>query len=91
MIVRISTEGQYRLDDAHAEELNELDNAVVAACDRGDEDAFHGAFANLLERVRAGAPLGDDELEGSDVIVPPPDISMQDARAEFSGDGLIPD
>ena len=38
MIVRISNEGQYRLDQSHHARLNELDDAVVAAVDRGDED-----------------------------------------------------
>jgi hypothetical protein len=38
MIVRISNEGQYRLDDGHLARLNELDDAVVAAVDADDED-----------------------------------------------------
>ena len=37
MIVRISGEDQYRLDDDQTAKLNELDNAVVAACEGGDE------------------------------------------------------
>jgi len=35
--------------------------------------------------------LGEDELEGSDIMLPPPDISLEEARAEFTGEGLIPD
>jgi hypothetical protein len=46
----------------------------------------------MLELVRRdGQPLGDDELEESDVILPPPDTTMDEAAHEFSGDGLIPD
>ena len=44
MIVRISNEAQYRLDDAHHGQLNELDDATVAAVEAGDEDRFHEAF-----------------------------------------------
>ncbi len=92
MIVRIATESQYRLPDDDAEQLNELDNEAVAAVDAGDEDRFHEVFEQMLELVRrAGTPLGEDELEESDVILPPPDLSFVEAAAEFSGEGLIPD
>ena len=37
-----------------------------------------------------GTPVADDELEASDVILPPPDVSLEEAGAEFSGEGLIP-
>ena len=92
MIARIATEGQYRLEEEDAEALNGLDNDVVAAVESGDEDRFHELFEQMLELVRrAGTPLGEDELEESDVIIPPPDISFVEASAEFTGEGLIPD
>ncbi len=92
MIVRIMGEGQYRLADDVRERVNELDNAVVAAVDQDDEDAFHASFEEMLDVIRnEGEHLGDEELETSDVIVPPADTSMAEAAAEFSGDGLIPD
>ena len=92
MIVRIATEDQYRLPDGDAERLNTLDNDAVEAVDAGDEERFHAVFAEMLELVRThGKRLGDDELEESDVILPPPDLSFAEARHEFTGDGLIPD
>jgi hypothetical protein len=92
VIVRIATEAQYRLPDEDADRLNELDNAAVEAVDADDEDRFHALFEEMLELVRRdGAPLGDDELEESDVILPPPDLSFAEARNEFTGEGLIPD
>ena len=92
MIVRISTEGQYRLPEADAERLNALDNEAVAAVEAGDEDRFHEVFEQMLALVRSdGAPLGEDELEESDVILPPPDLSFVEAGVQFTGDGLIPD
>jgi hypothetical protein len=91
VIVRISTEGQYALDDDELPALNELDNAAVASCEANDEASFHDVFDRLLAFVREkGTPVPDDELSGSDVILPPPDISLDEARQEFSGDGLIP-
>jgi hypothetical protein len=92
VIVRIMGEGQYRLDDEVRDRVNQLDNAVVAAVEDDDEDAFHVAFEEMLDVIRKeGTHLGDDEIETSDVIVPPADTSMAEATAEFSGEGLIPD
>jgi len=92
VIVRISTESQYVFPDDQADRLNDLDNAVVAAVEANDEDAFHEAFEDLLALVRVeGSVLGADELEESDVILPPPDTSFVEASTEFTGDGLIPD
>ena len=92
MIVRISTEGQYRLPDGDADRLNDLDNEVVSAVEAGDEERFQEVFAQLLDLVRSeGRPLGEDELEESDVILPPPDLTLDEAGVQFTGDGLIPD
>jgi len=92
VIVRISTESQYRMPEDAAEELNELDNQVVAAVESGDEDRFHALFEQMLDLVRrAGDPLGEDEIEESDVILPPPDTTFVEAAAGFTGEGLIPD
>ena len=92
MIVRISTENQYVFPDDQADRLNDLDNAVVAAVAAEDEDRFHEAFEELLALVRAeSTPLDAEELEESDVILPPPDTSFIEASAEFTGEGLIPD
>jgi hypothetical protein len=91
VIVRISTEGQYELSEDDVAQLNELDNQAVAACDSLDEAKFQDTFKQLLDFVRSkGQPVADDVLEGSDVILPPPDVSLEEAKAEFSGEGLIP-
>jgi hypothetical protein len=91
MIVRIATEGQYEVSDDDVPGLNELDNQAVASCEANDDQAFHDVFGKLLEYVRThGRPVPDDELVGSDVILPPPDYSLEEAKAEFQGEGLIP-
>lgn len=92
MIVRIMGEGQYRLSQDVLERVNELDNAVVAAVDADDEDGFHESFEEMLDVIRSeGEHLGDEEIETSDIIVPPADTSFAEAAAEFTGEGLIPD
>ena len=80
MIVRIMGEGQYRLDEDVLNRVNALDNAVVKAVEGDDEDAFHAAFEEMLDVIRTeGEHVGDEEIETSDIIVPPPDTSMAEA------------
>ena len=38
-----------------------------------------------------GERLADDSLEPSDAIVPPEDLSLEEARELLTGEGLIPD
>jgi hypothetical protein len=92
LIVRIATENQYRLPEEDADRLNDLDNEAVSAVDAGDEPRFQAIFDQMLNLVRTdGQLLGNDDLEESDVILPPPDLSFEEASGEFTGDGLIPD
>jgi hypothetical protein len=91
VIVRIATEGQYDVADSDVGPLNELDNAAVAACDGDDEPAFQETYGKLVAYVRShGRRVDEDELIGSDIILPPPDVSLAEAREEFQGEGLIP-
>jgi hypothetical protein len=92
MIVRISGEDQYRLDDGLHERLDKLAGAAHQAVDADDDSAFARSLAELLEFVRAnGTRVDDDEIETSDVILPPSDTTLAEARSEFTGEGLIPD
>ncbi len=92
MIVRIATERQYRLPDETATRLNELDNQAVEAVENGDEERFRELFEEMLTVVRRdGQLLEEDELTGSEIIIPPPDLSFEEAKGEFTGEGLIPD
>ena len=92
MIVRLSGEGPFELPDDEVERLNELDNRAVSAVEDGDETGFHELWTQMLELVAgSGTALAADELVESDVIRPPRDITFEEAKGEFSGDGLIPD
>jgi hypothetical protein len=92
VIVRISGEGQYELSDDLHHQLNELDDAAVAAVDRDDEAGWRAAFDQLVAFVRDnGTATEEDDLRPSDVILPPADTSYAEAGADFTGDGLVPD
>jgi hypothetical protein len=91
VILRILGEGQYAIDEARLDELNELDTAVQAAVDKGDEGAFTVALSALLDTVRRhGRPLADAELTPSDLVLPGEDTSLAEVAALLTDEGLIP-
>jgi hypothetical protein len=92
VIVRVAGEGQYEVPDDVVEKLNALDNEAVAAVEAGDEAKFQELFDQMQALVKQDcSPVPDDELVVSEVIIPPADLSFEEAKAEFTGDGLIPD
>ncbi|MCL8027076.1 PspA-associated protein PspAA [Nocardioides bruguierae] len=91
MIVRILGEGQFDVDDASLDRLNELDSAVEAAVGAGDHEAFAAALTALLDAVRAEGAVHDvDSLDSSDLILPPADAGLEEVRDMLAEDGLIP-
>jgi hypothetical protein len=92
VIVRIAEDDQYQFPDDQADRLNELDNQLVGAVEAGDQAQFKDLWGKMIELVRStGKPVGEDELFGSDVILPPENITFEEAAREFTGEGLIPD
>ncbi len=92
MIVRISSEGQYRLDSSYLDHLNSIDNDIVAAIAVGDKARFSVLFRNLLALVRDhGEPVAEDELVESQVFLPPPDTTFEEASELFIAEGVVPD
>jgi hypothetical protein len=91
VIVRILGEGQFEIADDQLDALNKLDSEVEAAVESSDETVFAGSLAALLDGVRrAGAPVAEDSLDDSDLILPPADATIEEVRELLSGDGLIP-
>ena len=93
MIVRLlGGDGQYRVDDDVVETLNELDAKGAQAVEAGDEESLHRVLGLMANTVRErGERLPDDDLSASDLIIPPDDLSLEEAQELFSGEGLIPD
>ncbi len=94
MIVRILGEGQWRVEQSALGQLNELDDKVGQAVDNGDELAMQEALALLLDQIRVGEQVADDELRDSDLIVPDATATLDEVRALLQGngsdEGLIP-
>jgi hypothetical protein len=93
VIVRVLGEGQYLVDDAHADLLNGLDAGLERAVEAGDEGGFRSALSELLSQVRAvGERVPDDSLEPSDALLPDEGSSLEEVRSLLaaSDEGLIP-
>lgn len=84
MIVRIMTENQYRMTDDQMRQVDRLDDDLEAALHNGDVALFRSSLATLVDYIRtSGEPVPVDELVPSDVIVPAPDMSLEEAREHF--------
>ena len=91
MIIRIMTEGQYNLPGAFIDDLNELDNKLVEIVEREDRDQFENTLKEMLDLVREkGTEVPVDELVESDLVLPEPDITLEEAEDLFVGEGLVP-
>ena len=91
MIIRIMTEGQYNLPGAFIDDLNELDNKLVEVVEQEDRDQFEKTLKEMLDLVRQkGTEVPVDELVESDLVLPEPDITIEEAEDLFVGEGLVP-
>ena len=91
MIVRILTEGQYNFPGAFVDELNEIDNQLVEVVEREDSAEFDRLLKAMLDLVREkGKAVPTDELVESDLVLPEPDLTLEEAGELFTGEGLIP-
>jgi hypothetical protein len=92
MIVRLLGEGQFRVDDSLIGRLNELDAEVEKAVADGDERALWSGLQALADAVREhGVKLADDDLSPSDAVIPPEDLSLEEAQELLQNEGFIPD
>lgn len=95
-IIRVMGQGQFTVDSTTLKRLNEIDNSIVEMIadgkDRGDSENFRKKLAELTEIVsKNGRPLDPKEIVESDVILPGTDVSIEEARQIFRGEGIIPD
>lgn len=90
MIVRIATEGQYRFPGAHIDRLKELDRHIMETVANGDEAGFHKLYAEMVSLVKKeGTPIPHDQIMESEIILPPPDITLREAKDLFARHDLV--
>jgi PspA-Associated protein len=92
MIVRILGDNQYVLDSKYLDKLNELDNCMVDHLGTGKVDEFHSCLRDMIHIIRdKGTPLDPAEIRPSDLIVPSPDMTPEEAQKLFTEEGVIPE
>ena len=92
MIVRILTEGQYDLPSEYLDELNNIDNQIVELVAEKSRIDFESMITKMLDLVREkGTPVPIDEMVESDIVLPEPDITLDEAAELFTGEGIVPD
>ena len=91
MIIRITSEGQFNLPGSFVDQLNEIDNELVEAVEVADRSSYDTLLKKMLDLVRTeGSPLPVDEIVESDLILPEPDLTLEEAQVLFVGEGLLP-
>ncbi|HTX43545.1 MAG TPA: hypothetical protein VMC61_02360 [Methanocella sp.] len=91
MIIRILNENQYIVPSLYYDDINKIDNEIVKLIAKGDKNGFKKKYGELIAIIRKnGVPLDPKTLKESDLIVPPADITFEEARKIFVGEGLIP-
>ncbi len=92
MIVRISGEGQFNLPETVIQDLRELDNRISQTLAVADGAKLQELLNKMHELVLSrGVPLPPDEFVESDLILPDPDLTLEEATEILGRDGLIPE
>jgi hypothetical protein len=92
MIIRIMGDGQYQASEALCDELNEIDNRIVGMVEEGKAEEFRKELAKLISEIKEKAEAIDaKEIVESNIIVPPEDLSFEEAKAVFRGSGIFAD
>ena len=83
-------EGQYNVKSSNFDKLNKIDNKIVEYVQKGDEKGYKKGLADLIGMIRReGVMVDNEELIESDVIVPPADMTLEEARQVFRGTGIF--
>ena len=91
MIIRIMGEasiGRLRLFAA----CQQIDNRIVELVEEGKTEEFRDELAKMISEIKEkGEPIEAEEILESDIIVPPGDLSLEEAKAVFKGSGIFQD
>ena len=93
-IVRIMGHGQFTVDSRTLKKLNDIDSAIVemVGTERSDDTEFKRKLTELSKLViDNGKPLDPHEIIRSDIILPSADLSIDEAKKLFRGEGVIPE
>ncbi len=92
-IVRIMGHGQFAVDCRTLKKLNKIDNILVqiVSRERSDDGEFKKRLIELNDIViKNGKQTDSHEIIKSDIILPTVDLSIDEAKKLFTGEGVIP-
>jgi phage shock protein A len=85
LVVRIAGEDQYQVRGAVRPALDGLDSALANAIETGDAESFTQCTTELAKLIKAnGTVLPHDDLRPSELIVPSPSMSLEEAKRLLS-------
>ena len=96
-VVRILGLGQFSIDNEVLNELNKIDNDIVRLLEKKENDDYvklkFQSQLKLLETIvqQKGTAVDSKEIVTSDIILPGKDITLEEARNVFTGEGIIED
>ena len=103
IIVRVSGQGQFKVNREILDRINDIDNSIVNLLENADVNVddnsikvkqkdLNGKINEIINLIRTnGMPLDDKEIIQSQIMIPNPDISVDEAKKIFSGEGIIDD
>jgi hypothetical protein len=102
IIVRLTGHGQYRVNLGIIDKIDNIDNSIVdiiESLEREEERDAKVKEKELREKITEivnlitseGRPIDDKEIVQSHIIIPDADISLEEAKKIFRGEGIIPD
>ncbi len=99
MIIRISGQGQFKVNSEILDKINEIDNSIVTLIENNslgssDRNVAQTELESKLTEMKnlvtsRGQSLDDKEIVESDIIVPDSDLSLEEASKIFKGEGII--
>jgi hypothetical protein len=92
-VVRIMGHGQFTVDNKTLRELSRVDRSIVqlVSSDRPDDIDFKKRLSQLTKIVEmTGKPLSPKEIIQSDIILPSVNLSIDEAKKLFIGEGVVP-
>lgn len=93
-IVRIMGHGQFSIDYKILQRLNEIDDLLVqlVRSDKPNDNEFKKHLIELTKIVEQnGKQLDSKEIIQSDIILPSADLSVDEAKRLFTGEGVVPE
>ena len=104
IIVRISGQGQYKINRDTQDKIDEIDDSIVdifeqsgsttvnqdAVKSKEGERELRDKLTRIVDIVTTdGTKVNDKEIVESNIIIPNPDISFENAKKIFRGEGII--